>query len=274
MTRERLLSPPGREGQIVEEEAGATRSGGGSALWREVKARIERDIVARRFRRDEALPSERLLAVQYGVHRHTLRRAMAELEADGLVSVQQGRGTFIEGEVLAYRIGRRVRFSENALHAGFEPEASLLGHGFVRAAAEHAARLGLRPGTRVAVLNTLRRAGGRPVSYASHHFSPALLGEDAAAPDRLARLFEASRSITAVLKALGVADYLRSRTEVAGRMPDAAEARILEIGQAQPILLVSGTNVRAGQERQPVLFTVTRMPTLRVQLVFGEEVES
>ena len=252
----------------MEEKAGKDRRGASPALWREVKVRIERDIVARRFRRDEPLPSERLLAEQYGVHRHTLRRAMAELEADGLVSVQQGRGTFIESEVLAYRIGRRVRFTENALQAGFEPEATLLGHGFARATAEQAERLGLRPGARLVVLNTLRCVGGRPVSYATHHFPPALLSEGAATPDGLARLFETTRSITAVLAALGVADYLRLRTEVSGRMPDAAEARVLAINAAQPILVVSGTNIRAGAGGRPVLLTMTRMPTLRVQLVF------
>lgn len=247
------------------------RDRAGAALWRDIKRRIEQDIVARRFHRDSPLPSERLLAEQYGVHRHTLRRAMAELEAEGLVSVQQGRGTFIEGEVLAYRIGRRVRFTENALQAGFEPEAELLGHGFVRAGAEVAERMGVRAGTRLAVLNTLRRAAGRPVSYATHHFPPALLSGSGATPDALAALFETSRSITAVLGALGVADYLRARTEVTGRMPHAAEAGILEIGATQPILIVSGTNVRSGAEDQPVLFTMTRMPTLRVQLVFEIE---
>jgi GntR family phosphonate transport system transcriptional regulator len=61
----------------MEEGAGKDRGGATPALWREVKVRIERDIIARRFRRDEPLPSERLLAEQYGVHRHTLRRAMA-----------------------------------------------------------------------------------------------------------------------------------------------------------------------------------------------------
>lgn len=256
---------------FVVEKGDANRDTRGTAVWHEVKARIERDIVARRFSRDEPLPSERVLAEQYGVHRHTLRRAMAELEADGLVSVQQGRGTFIEGEVLAYRIGRRVRFTENALHAGFEPEAELLGHGFVRATTEHARSLGVRTGTRLAVLNTLRRVGGRPVSYASHHFSPALLPDGATAADGLARVFDRAHSISAVLRTLGVEDYLRLRTEVSGRMPDVAEGRILEIGSTQPILVVSGINIGVGTDKTPVLFTVTRMPTLRVQLVFGED---
>jgi GntR family phosphonate transport system transcriptional regulator len=260
------------EAWSMKEEAGRERERASPALWRDVKARIERDIVARRFRRDEPLPSERLLAKQYGVHRHTVRRAMAELEADGLVSVQQGRGTFIESEVLAYRIGRRVRFTENAIQAGFEPEATLLGHGFARATAEQAKCLGLRPGARLVVLNTLRRVGGRPVSYATHQFPPDLLSEDTATPDGLARLFETSRSITAVLTALGVVDYLRLRTEVSGRMPDTAEARILEISTAQPILVVSGTNVRVGGG-PPILFTMTRMPTLRVQLVFEADTD-
>lgn len=41
------------------------------------------------------LPAERELANQLGVGRRVLRRALSVLEADGLISRQQGRGTFI-----------------------------------------------------------------------------------------------------------------------------------------------------------------------------------
>ena len=40
------------------------------------------------------MPTEIELAEQYGVGRITVRRAMAILESEGLVSVVHGRGTF------------------------------------------------------------------------------------------------------------------------------------------------------------------------------------
>lgn len=249
---------------LMDGAVGSKSDGSCVVLWRSVKARIEADIVARRYRRDEPLPSELLLAERYGVHRHTLRRAMAELENEGLVSVQQGRGTYIEAEALSYRIGGRVRFTENALLSGFEPEATLLGHATVRAGRQHAASLGVRPGSRLLLLRTLRRVAGRPVSYALHHFPPTIGGKAECTAEHLARLFEASHSVTAVLAELGVPDYRRTRTDISSRLPAPEEARILEIGAGQPIMIVAGANVDSRGE--PILFTIGHMPTLRVQL--------
>ncbi|HEV2676420.1 MAG TPA: GntR family transcriptional regulator [Aliidongia sp.] len=42
-----------------------------------------------------ALPGEQALAVQHGVSRVTVRRALAELEKEGLITRRQGAGTFV-----------------------------------------------------------------------------------------------------------------------------------------------------------------------------------
>jgi DNA-binding FadR family transcriptional regulator len=44
------------------------------------------------------LPTERDLAAEYGVARNTVRRAFDQLEADGLLKRQVGRGTYLRGE--------------------------------------------------------------------------------------------------------------------------------------------------------------------------------
>ena len=43
----------------------------------------------------DRLPSERALAIQFGVSRMTLRRAIQLLEGRGLVEARSGRGTFV-----------------------------------------------------------------------------------------------------------------------------------------------------------------------------------
>src|SRR4030088_3041402 len=86
--------------------------GGGHAVWRQIAERIETDIGAGRLPPGARLPNEMQLAETFAVNRHTVRRALAELAAKGLVRASVGRGTFVELPRLAYSIGPRTRFSE------------------------------------------------------------------------------------------------------------------------------------------------------------------
>lgn len=60
---------------------------------RALRDRLERQLKTHERR----LPPERLLSMELGVGRHTLRRALALLEEDGLVVRHVGRGTFLAG---------------------------------------------------------------------------------------------------------------------------------------------------------------------------------
>ena len=56
------------------------------------------------------LPTERQLAVDLGVSRSAIRHAMAELQAEGRVSREVGRGTFLRRPLPAGRTsGLRIR---------------------------------------------------------------------------------------------------------------------------------------------------------------------
>ena len=56
---------------------------------------------------DNKLPREELLASQLGVSRTTIRQALNNLAAEGVVSRRQGKGTFVNVD----SIGIRVTFS-------------------------------------------------------------------------------------------------------------------------------------------------------------------
>ncbi len=83
-------------------------------LYHQIKGNITRQIVSGRWKSDHALPSEPDLCTHFGVSRGTLRRALGDLENQGLIVRRQGRGTFVakpkfEGSVLGsyrnYRVG-------------------------------------------------------------------------------------------------------------------------------------------------------------------------
>lgn len=85
-----------------------------SPLYHQIKENITRQVVAGRWLSNHALPSETELCNHFGVSRGTLRRALGDLENQGLIIRRQGRGTFVakpkfEGSVLGsyrnYRVG-------------------------------------------------------------------------------------------------------------------------------------------------------------------------
>ena len=61
----------------------------------EVASDLRAQIRDRRLDAYERLPSERILAEQYGVSRGTLREALTRLEQEGLVDIRPGSGTYV-----------------------------------------------------------------------------------------------------------------------------------------------------------------------------------
>lgn len=232
---------------------------GGEPLWRQIEQGLAAEIAAGHFKAGEQLPKEAELAARFQVNRHTLRRAMAALQEAGLVRVEQGRGTFVQEEVIDYPVARRTRFSENILRIQRHPEGRLIAAVVEPAEAEVAKGLGLGRGRPVVRLERLGMADGRPIGITSHYFPhhrfPGLIEH-----------YRASGSITKALAAEGLADYTRKLSRVTAAMPGAEDARLLQQPRNQPILLVESINVDS--EGRPVEYAHSRMAAIRVNLVF------
>src|SRR4051794_30926438 len=84
----------------------------GVALWRQICGRLQTEIASGTHKPGGRLPTEADLSAQFGVNRHTVRRALEELSRNGLVRVEQGRGTFVAEDVLDYTVEPRTRFAE------------------------------------------------------------------------------------------------------------------------------------------------------------------
>ncbi|BDV42207.1 GntR family transcriptional regulator [Geotalea uraniireducens] len=64
-------------------------------LYCRLELELRRAIAAGTWRVDEAIPPERVLVEQYGVSRITVRQALANLVAEGLLYRKHGTGTFV-----------------------------------------------------------------------------------------------------------------------------------------------------------------------------------
>jgi len=81
--------------------------GSSRTLYEQLKQMIVSDIVSGKYKHGERLPSEKNLVEVYGISRITVRRALAELEAEGYLATQQGKGTFVnfmkdEGRLMSF----------------------------------------------------------------------------------------------------------------------------------------------------------------------------
>jgi len=88
---------------VAKSEATETggRFGSGEPIERtqkkqeQVRSQLLGEIAIGRFRPGDALPSEKRLAELLRISRHTIRRALGELERDGVVERLHGKGTFV-----------------------------------------------------------------------------------------------------------------------------------------------------------------------------------
>lgn len=231
----------------------------GVALWRQIEQELESDIRARQFGPGDRLPTEADLSARFEVNRHTVRRAMMSLQERGLVRVEQGRGAFVQENVVDYRLGRRTRFSENILSLRRDPSGELVRVARLPADKTMARMLNLRAGEPILLLETVKLADGRPINFGSHHF-----------PFRrfngLAEAFKTEGSITAGLRKFGVQDYTRKVTRVTARMPEEHEAKLLAQPRNRPVLITESVNV--DEAGTPIEYGLARFAADRVQFLF------
>lgn len=231
----------------------------GVTLWRQIVGHLRQRIDAGSLPPGTRLPTEAELSQQFGVNRHTVRRALAELSRGGMVRVEQGRGSFVAEDVLEYAVEPRTRFTEWVRRHNKEPSGRVLQ--LQETGADHrvAAGLNVRTSSRVVLLERLGLADDRPVSLTRHYFPAARL------PGLLDALRAAPR-ITEALRAAGVSDYMRQMTRITARLPGAEEAELLHTSRTRPLLVAENINVdRAGTV---VEFAIGLYPTPRVQIVF------
>src|SRR3546814_2738511 len=83
------------------------------AFWRQMAGTLEKDIREQVDEPGKRLPTEAELAERFSVDRHTVRRGIAFLEQEGVLRVEQGRGTFVQERMVDYRLGKRTRYHHN-----------------------------------------------------------------------------------------------------------------------------------------------------------------
>ncbi|MEY4982362.1 MAG: hypothetical protein RIR62_628 [Pseudomonadota bacterium] len=206
-----------------------------SSLWREIAETLSDEIARGHAAPGDRLPTEAELAARFGVNRHTVRHALADLAARGLVHARRGAGVFVTARPTDYPLGRRVRFHQAVQAQGQVPSRAFTRIETRPADPAEAAALGLGAGDPVHVVEGVSSADGQPLAAFRSVF-PAWLAELPAA-------LRGGASITAALAACGVADYTRATTRLTAKAAKPVLALRLRVAEGSPILRSVAVNV-------------------------------
>ncbi len=226
------------------------------AIFRQIADTLE--IHIRRHGRDgDPLPTEAALAMQFGVNKHTLRRAIDELERSGLVERRRGIGLFVLDPTISYRIEETTRFTAKMEELGKSAATQVLQKQIILADYGVAEQLALEVGQEIVAIQTLRLVDDRPFCVISH-FLPA---------DPFCLLAESytEGSLHAIIERDFGRKLKRSQSLVTSILPQAKDAALLRISRTEPILRVKSLN-RDAASGVPLELSLTRFRGDRVEL--------
>ncbi len=136
-------------------------------MYQNIKEKIEKEL----YPVGMMLPTEEELQEEYSVSRTTVRRAIALLQADGLIRVRQGYGTEIVRSKVSQCLNTITSVSESLRQKGCEVGASNIHIERVYATYELAEELKLDVGEPVILINRIQTSDGAPIAIAKNYIA-------------------------------------------------------------------------------------------------------
>ena len=161
-------------------------------IYRDLKEKIETEFYAYQ----QMLPSENVFVKEYGCSRNTVRRALAELTAEGYVQPMHGKGVrniFQPVEQTAFTVGGIESFKESAARNKKTPFTKVLQFAEITADEKIERRTGFKSGTELYYIQRLRSLDGKPLILDHNYF-----------------LKELTEGLTPEIAAHSVYDYLEN----------------------------------------------------------------
>lgn len=211
-----------------------------------VTRELERRIVDGVYATGERVPTEPQLAEEFAVSRTTIRDAVSDLQARGLVSREQGRGTFVRGHGrvnVSLLLDANLSVTEVITGSGRRP--GTIGLSVEREFAPEAVAAALRiaPRAQCLVVRRTRTADGVPAVDGRDYLLdvPSLPSETSAYEHSLYRLLEVAHQrpvITGVahIEAIAAQGDTASRLGLAEGAPLLALSQIHELAGGTPVM--------------------------------------
>lgn len=125
-----------------------------------------------RYEKGSKLPSEVELAEYCQVNRNTLRQAILELTAAGILQKKKGVGTFVSAEVpvaIKHRLERISSFGDDLKELGVKEKTRIIKIEVKEAKEPISSKLILGPSNKIIVVRRLRTGNNVPLIYEESH---------------------------------------------------------------------------------------------------------
>ncbi|PQA74002.1 GntR family transcriptional regulator [Brucella oryzae] len=208
-------------------------------LYAKVETSLADDISAGVLPPGSQLPPEERLIERFGFSRTTIRKAVENLVARGLVEIRRGKGTFVAQPKVTQELTQLTGFVEDMQALGRAATAQLLDKEIVPADADVARQLALPSGALVMRIRRVRLADGVAMSL-DETYLPREIGEKVVTHDLnvepIFTLLEDKYDFPLI-----EAEY---RLEAVNAAPDVAAALAVEAGSA--VFLIERTSFTEG----------------------------
>ncbi|SPC05113.1 Transcriptional regulator, GntR family-like protein [Cupriavidus oxalaticus] len=229
----------------------------GTSLHRQLFM-VLRDEILRGSYPSGLLPKEEALCERFDVSRITVRRALADLAAEGLVESRHGRGTFVREDRLPMARERpSLSLIDSLRQAAIDTNVQVLQVEQVEAPLDVASMLQLVPGEKAVHALRLRSIDDTPVML-TDAWVPTRFGKQVTAASlRKHALYE-------ILLAQGV-KFGRVIQEITTQVCDPLNARLMKTEVGMPLLRV--VRVIHDQESRPVQYIAVTMTPERSRIL-------
>ncbi len=187
----------------------------------------------------DQLPGEPELCRIFDVSRTVIRQALKELELEGLILREKGRGTFVaEPKIEEGLFQELTGFHHDMTTRGYRPVSKVLKQEIVPAPKKVAAYLGLDPDTPVIQIDRLRFVDGEPIvlvtTYLPYALFPALVEVDLR-----------DQSLYAYLESAYGISIERGHRTLEAILANEYEAELLQVAKGAPLILLDSISFLA-----------------------------
>lgn len=198
-------------------------------LYYQIKEILKEKIESGVLEPNERLPSERDLENRHGISRMTARRALTELESEGYVYREQGKGSYVAEPKLRQALSKLTSFTEDMRDRGLEPGAKVISKELITVEDQLSDKLMLDDEEKVFMLRRIRLADNEPLaietSYLRSKFCPGI--EEFNFHDR---------SLYNTLKSEFGVNLGRAEQSVEANLASKFEADVLGVEKGSPML--------------------------------------
>jgi GntR family transcriptional regulator len=200
----------------------------------QVREALRQRIHAGEWRTGDRLPSESELIEAHAVSRITVRQALADLAAEGMIERVQGKGSFVAPGPVRQELSRLQGLSEALGRQGRAVRTQVLAWRRERPDAAQRTVLGLAAGEQCMALRTLRYADDEPLSFNCSwvaSWAAEGLTRQALADSDLLTLYEGRKAIRVA----------RAVVDISATLASAEQCRLLGLSPPAALLQVERT---------------------------------